>query len=231
MSQITATNEQRAVYQEIKRFYEDMGNVIPTRGQLRLEQVGGAKNRYQFPVLNDEGNPRPSEKRLARTDAFWVDRIGTYLGSRYLDQTAGGTIGNQLYNAVTPLAYPDITVFAGSPLEAFSAQALLNGGTVSIEVDQVRWLQKFDTLRSRYVQAPDGAEAAWDDSKVMGKMVPTIRLNGGSSNVIEWAVNEAIDFTGLAPVTDEPGAENVLILILDGWYVANAGEFTPSRTM
>lgn len=228
---VQATNEQRAVYHEIKAFYGKMGNVIPTRGQLRLEQVGQAKNRYLFPVLSDEGQSRPSEKRLQRTDAFWVDRIGMYLAQRALATVPPGVgEADQLYNAVTPLAYPDDTIWATLP-NSNAAQALLNGGTLSIEIDQVKWMQKHDALRNRYIQAPDGTNAAWSDDMVMSKMVPTIRLNGGSSNVIEWSVNEPIDFSGTAPTDAVEGFENVLITILDGWYIANAGEFQPARTM
>lgn len=219
---IFATNEQRAVYQNIKTMISDIPNAFATRASLRLEQVGSTRNRYRFPVLADEGTARASERRLARTDAFFVDRIGMFIGERTVANTFGGFEINSWAN---PLSFPTATSVDG-------IACMLNTGVLSIEVDNVKYLQLYDAMQSRFVsEAQDGTGPAvidqangWDNTKNYGQMVPTIRLNGGSSNVIEWSVNEAVNLTASAGTHEE-----VLVIILDGWLAANAGEFQPNR--
>lgn len=241
---IIATTEQRAVLQNLKGFISEMPNAFLSRASLRLEQVGGAKNRYRFPILADEGVIRNSERRLSRTDAFFVDRIGMFVAKRNLDKDPATMIPGigSLDNAVTLYAFPNANIFQDGA-EWNSVAAMMNGGTLSLEVDQVKYLQLLDAMGSRFVDFAqtqglvDGTSATnadgWRTKEVMVPMVPTVRVNGGSSNVLEWAVNEAVDLTG-QPITvgeDSYETENVLVVILDGWLAANAGEFQPSRSV
>lgn len=243
---VQSTDEERAVYTRLAAEMAEIGpEAFATRGSLRLEVAGGAKNRYRFSVLQDEGTRFASERRLARTDAFQVDRVGVFLSKVWkpgelsdADKLQvvrdGGTFGEC---SKTLSAWPNPWIFQGLD-EVEAARALLNAGVLSVEIDKVKWLEQFDAMSSRFVdtaqQGPVGTDPwadAWRTNEVLTRMVPTFRFNGGSSNIVELSVDCAVDFSG-APWTssgetpvEDVETETRIVLIFDGWYLANAGEF------
>lgn len=219
---ITRT-ERRAVLTKIAEDNAANPDAIITRGFLRLEQVANGRNRYQFPVIGENGEVgvRASERRLRRTDAFYCDEISLWLGRRTLTSPAGSW---------EPHVFANTIVFPGA-VEGPALRTLMNSAKLSVTVGQTIWLAAWDTVSGRYVGmaqqgllngvagAPFLADS-WDRDKVFNEQTPTFRLNGGSTNDIQLWVDETIDATSQV-VTDE----NVLALVLHGWYAANCGQF------
>lgn len=219
---VFVTSEERAVFRAIKR--EQAGNpkAIITRGYLRLEQILNTRNRYPFEVVENDGSQRPSEARLKRPDAFYVDKIAVAVGKRVAIATA--TYGGyDLHTWTNTLVFTNAT-------EAAGIRTLLNSGRMRVEVDQVIYAAQLDTLGMRYVTpAQEGVLSAvggpyladgWEREKVWRGMTPTIRFNGGSTNLVELFVNESIN--AAAPLATD---ENVIALLCHGWYAANCGEY------
>lgn len=219
---VFVTSEERAVFRAIKREQEGNPKAIITRGYLRLEQVLAARNRYAFDVVENDGGQRASEARLKRSDAFYCDKISVCVGKRvgFATATFGGY---DLHTWANSLTFPGAAELAG-------IRTLLNSGRMRIEVDQVIYASQLDLIGMRYVNpAQEGVLSAvggpyladgWEREKVLRPMTPTIRFNGGSTNLVEVFCNDTINASA-ATVTDE----NVLVLLCHGWYAANCAEY------
>lgn len=223
---IFVTTEERAVYRQIKKEQEGNPKAIITRGFLRLEQVLNTRNRYAFDVVEGDGNQRASERRLKRPDAFYADAIAVVIGNR-------STLAGVPAGAWEPHTWANSLVFPGAT-ELPALITLMNTGKIRIEVDQVIYASQLDVMGSRYIDpaqqlvlsAVAGPYIAdgWDRDKVWRKMTPTIRLNGGSTNVVEIFVDESINATAQTANT-----ENVIALLAHGWYAANCADYNTAR--
>lgn len=223
---IFVTTEERAVYRQIKQEQSGNPKAIITRGFLRLEQVLNARNRYAFDVVEGDGTQRASERRLKRPDAFYCDQLAVVIGNR-------STVAGVPSGAWEPHTWANSLVFPGAA-ELPALIALMNTGKIRIEVDQVIYASQLDVMGSRYVDpaqqlvlsAVAGPYIAdgWQREKVFRKMTPTIRLNGGSTNVVEIFVDETINATAQTANT-----ENVIALLCHGWYAANCADYNTAR--
>lgn len=219
--------ERRAVLNAIRQEQRGNKKAIITRGYLRLEQVLDGRNRYEFAVVGDakDSGVRPSERRLRRADAFYADEITVVVGRRILAAPFGSW---------EPQTFSNKLVFPGTT-EQPAIAAILNSGKMSVQVDQVIYLSAWDLLSSRYVGvaqqgllngvagAPFNA-SQWTRKDVFDDMVPTIRMNGGSTNDVQIWVDEVIDAT-----SEDVDEENVIAILFHGWYAANCAEYNAAE--
>jgi len=228
---VFATTEERAVFQSIREFYGENSKAIPTRGFLRLEQVMDSKNRYTFPVLQDNSTgQRPSEQRLNKNDAFHIDMVAVMVGKRLVAQPFG---------SVPLQPFANIQTWPIADTDSYGVQTMMQSGRMNIEVDNVKIITAMDVMGSQYVDSAQAGQqttvtaltgvygrSAYDRKKVFRPMTPTVRLNGGSSNDITVYVNESIQATPTAA-----SYENVLCVYFLGWLVANGAEYNPNRRL
>lgn len=222
-SMIPSRTEKRAVYNQLLKAYGDNDRVVITEGFVRFELPFTNTALFQFPVLQNAGVQRASEQRLAPADAFHVDRIGLFLGTR--STAAGGTV-SQL--ALESFGNPN-TVFGVANLAA--AWTLYNA-RLSVKVDSVDFVKQLDCLAFRYVGALqtgrvpatggiDGV-SSWDSQGVYQEITPSFRLNGGSSNEVTITCTEPP-----GTITPPANTELVVCLIMKGWLAQNGAEYNP----
>lgn len=223
---IAATNERRAVYEEIKRIERDNKGAIITDGYLRLEAVlaSGAANTLSaiaFNVLTNSGtSQRQSEQRLQPSDAFYIERVGLFYGWQ-----SAATVTSTQTDLQT---FPNGAVFGAAnvaPLRGVSS------GRLNITVNSVEYMRALDVLSLQYVStaqkgvAPSVGDlweaSAFDLDAFLYRLTPTIRLNGGSTNEITINFGEPQAFTAAA------GETLTAVLYLKGWLAQNCGRFNP----
>lgn len=206
---------------------------ILTPGFLRLEVVLSANaaatawNNIPFAVLTNDTQTtgqaqRTSEVRLDPPNAFLVDRIGFFLGSRAVANAQSAMILETFENTAT---------FTGAGMGA-AMRTLYNGGRLNVKVDSTEWIRKMDMLSFRYVSTAQNAVAPsvgdlWEASAyrlddILYQMTPAFWLNGGSLNEINVALSDQATFTGTA------ASDAVAVLYLKGILAQNAGAFNPN---
>jgi hypothetical protein len=124
-------------------------NAVLSQSFLTLEQIATvANNSYKFPILNNEGAPRPTERRLTLQDAFYVSQV-------------------QFLLSVTPLAtdtaykryaYPSPAIFttAGAELAMYN----LYNGYMTLAINNSTIIPAWDMgahLKANQTQQPVGA--------------------------------------------------------------------------
>lgn len=222
---VSATNERRAVYEEVKRLEKGNPNAYITDGYLRLEAVlaqGGSNtlSAINFQVLtNSGGAQRSSEARLNPSDAFYCERVGFYFGIQRAPQVPTQTLLESFANGQT---------LGASNIDP--ARGVLSGA-LSVKVNSVEYIRQLDLLGMAYAStaqagvlsataSPYEASAADIDCSLY-RLTPTVRLNGGSTNEIRIQMGDPQTFT----VTPEETL--VAVLYLKGWLAQNCGRFNP----
>lgn len=224
---IAATNERRAVYEEIKRLEKGNPGAIITDGYLRLEAVlaSGANNTLSainFSVLSNQGTTaqRTSEQRLNPSDAFYIERIGMF----FAYQKDAATLATQAALST----FPNGAVFGAANVAPLRG---ITSGSLSIKVNSVEYMRSLDILGLQFVGTAQEAVApsagdlweasAFDLDAQLYRLTPTIRLNGGSTNEIRVQLGDPQTFTAAAGVTI------ALVLYCKGWLAQNCGRFNP----
>jgi len=221
-SMIPSRTEKRAVYNQLLKAYGDNDRVVITEGFVRFELAFTNTALFQFPVLQNAGTQRASEQRLAPADAFHVDRIGLFLGTR--STAAGGTVSQV---ALESFGNP-IAIAAANLAAAWT----LYNARLSVKVDSVDFVKQLDCLQFRYVGALqtgripatggiDGV-SSWDSEAVYQPITPSFRLNGGSSNEVTITCTEPP-----GTITPPANTELVVVLIMKGWLAQNGAEYNP----
>lgn len=223
---VSATNERRAVYEEIKRLEKGNPNAYITDGFLRLEAVlaSGANNTLSainFQVLtNSGGQQRSSETRLNPSDAFYIERVGWYFGWQEKP--------NILPTQAQLETFPNGAVFGANNVPPLRGTL---SGQLSVKVNSVEYIRQLDLLGLAYAStaqagvlsavgsAYEGSAADIDCS--LYRLTPTVRLNGGSTNEIRVQMGD--------PQTYECTEDQTLVavLYLKGWLAQNCGRFNP----
>lgn len=221
---VMPTNEMRAVYKAIKSDLRGNDKAIITPGFLRMSRVMQTANRYDFPVLENQGATRPAEVRLKLSDAFYVTAVSVYAASQ---STVAGTPDG----SAEPHTWANRAVWTGADQPAVAA--ILNTGRLRVEIDGVVYLQGLDLFRFRQVGTaqqglnvlaanPYGADT-WNTDQAFQANTPVFRLNGGSSNDISILLNESVNATATIANT-----VNLLYVHLHGFLAQNAGQFNPN---
>lgn len=136
MSEISS----RQTYSLIKKAYNKVGrNPITTASTLRLIQpVAAGKTFYTFPILQgDVATSYPEESLLNRADAFTATHIGLFIGGLTPAGLASTAANYSLY------PYNSYAVEQGIS----NAEVLFNNSYLNIAINNVQYLQNFDTRR------------------------------------------------------------------------------------
>jgi hypothetical protein len=220
-ARVASTNEQRAVYQAIKKDLQGNDKAIITPGYLRLEAVTGTTSRYDFRVLENQGATVSTEQRLKLSDAFYVTHVGVYIRK----DTAASPVGSgEPQTFASPITFP--------AAEGLAMATIMNTGKLRVEVDGVVYIQGMDLLRFRTVGPAQmgtlqatGATAypasEWSTADVFHAATPVFRLNGGSSNEVSVLLGQSVA-AGAAAGT------NYLTVHFHGFLAQNAGQFNPN---
>lgn len=135
--------QERLSYSLIKKAYaKQKRNPVITASTLRLQvPAASAKTTYSFPILQgDEQTVYNEQILLNRADAFTATSMGLFIGGL---TSAGATDTTQTY----PLySYPSLAVNTGftSP----TANVLFFNSKINIAINNVQYLQNFDTFRT-----------------------------------------------------------------------------------
>lgn len=223
---IAATNERRAVYEEIRRLEKANKGAYISDGYLRLEvalstnAVAATFSAIRFPVLTNEGQgQRASEQRLNPADAFYVERMGIFFGLR---STAAGTSTANLQT------FESASVFGAGNVAGLRT---IEAGRINMKINSIEYIRALDVLSMKYSATAQDAVApsvgdVWDVSafdleKLLYRLTPTIRFNGGSTNEVTIQLPEAATLTAAA------NTEISIVMFCKGWLAQNCGRFNP----
>ena len=220
-ARVASTNEQRAVYQAIKKDLEGNDKAIITPGYLRLEALTGTTSRYDFRVLENQGATLVPEQRLKLSDAFYVTHVAVYIRK----DTAGAPIGSG-----EPQTWASQLIFPAA--EGLAMATIMNTGRLNVQVDGVVYIQGLDLMRFRKVGPAQmgtlqatGATAypasEWSTGEVFQAATPVFRLNGGSNNEVSILLGQSVAAGAVA------GA-NYISVHFHGFLAQNAGQFNPN---
>jgi hypothetical protein len=211
------------------------GNVRLTQSSLYLIQdINPNKTVYNFDILeNQAGTIVPEEIRLNINDEFIATEMGIYLqGTINLVEAGVSTPTNAKHLITYPLFNTDSIVA--------SNQTMLYNGTIKVAVNNVVYMEKFDTRKlgfiprtpfSSAVAATNSASMASNDYSNDGlyELAPMITYSGAKKNDIQLTVPQAIS-GGLYSFTDDNGNVfeldiNKIVYVAHGLLAQNASRF------
>jgi len=225
----------RTSFIKIKRAYSKLGmkNVRLTQSSILLARtIVPTTTNYLFPILESDNSVPvlPEEIRLNINDEFISYDVGYYL---YGEQSIEG--------AQSTAAGTRWTTYA--PAELSSAFAALDDawiGDLSIEVNKVNYIDKWDLKKHNYVprtQYSDSVLTALDatqasiDFSIHGTipMQPMITFSGAKKNTINIELVRSISPVAgvwVTPDADDIGVNfNRLALFFRGMLAQNASKF------
>ena len=211
------------------------GNVRLTQSSLYLLQdISASKTVYTFDVLeNQAGTVNPEEIKLNINDEFISTEMGVYLQ---------GTMGTITDGVFTPtdskhlITYP---LYNNNALTAVQ-QTMLYNGTVRIAVNNVVYMEKFDTRKfgfiprtpfSSAVANTNSASMASNDysNDAMFELAPMVTYSGAKKNEITVSIPQAIA-SGRYDFVDDGGQAYGLLIdkiafVCRGLLAQNASRF------
>jgi hypothetical protein len=176
---------QRQAYSLIKRAYaRQKRNPVTTASSLRLQlPIASNKTLYQFPILQgDEQTSYAEQILLNRADAFTATEFGLFIGG-YDDSGTAST--SQNYGLYSYGATPIATALTNT-------NVLFYNSKINIAVNNVQYLQNFDTFRfyeagvaqTAKIMATGGTTSVKDSvqgtSMGFAPLVPTLQFSGSS---------------------------------------------------
>jgi hypothetical protein len=221
----------RQAFKAVKSAYLNAGGREPivTPSDLRLEVlVSQNKNAYQFKILSNETNPdfaagfSNTEIRLNINDSFWAVLAGLYIAL-----PASATDAEyKLYS------YPNPTKFTAAIADALNM--FFNNCTLDIDVNNVKYIQNFSTMRFRNSGVSQEGLGA-TSSTAAPAAIPSTLLDQFSGNdsglsalgtLIEMPGQKKTLITLNAPtgLSVAPGATTRLIFVLRGFLALNASQ-------
>ena len=135
--------QERMSYSLIKKAYaKQKRNPVITASTLRLQvPAASAKTTYSFPILQgDEQTVYNEQILLNRADAFTATSMGLFIGGL---TSLGAADTTQTYPLYSYPSYAVNTAFT-SP----TANVLFYNSKINIAINNVQYLQNFDTFRS-----------------------------------------------------------------------------------
>jgi len=194
MSEISS----RQTYSLIKKAYNKVGrNPITTASTLRLIQpVASGKTFYTFPILQgDVATSYPEESLLNRADAFTATHIGLFIGGLTPAGLASTAANYSLY------PYNSYAVEQGIQ----NAEVLFNNSYLNIAINNVQYLQNFDTRRfsnagvvQQGIVLSTGAAGGVAQDSLTGDagfvpLVPTLQFSGSAK--VDITLNLPVSLT------------------------------------
>lgn len=227
------TNEERAVYQNLKKRYGK--TTMISWNSLRLESANlGTQGQIQF-VVNENQNSsatpqQVTETRLKNVDQFICTRLGVYLGY----------IGSGLSRKQSILmAYPNAQVLGATP--AGLIQSFYTGANLYIQINKRTVYPAFDMYQfykvgtaqqlvalTQSTALPAGSSGTylrddWNETYNGEDMVPTLRLSGNQDNNILINLAES---TALAPTS----GTLIAVCMIRGFLLQNVNSGMTNKT-
>jgi hypothetical protein len=185
----------------IKKQFKEIGkgNVRLTQSSLiLLQSISPTKSVYNFPVLENDNATGilPQEIRLNQNDEFTITQLGIYAVGTV--QT-GTVIPARTYKGLIYTTHANYNTDSGA---ATLLQPLWNG-FLKIAVNNIVYVDKFDTIKSNQVQRVqlntwNAAETNGStlnsiamESDGMNQLAPTIQLSGAKKNEITVILDQA----------------------------------------
>lgn len=176
------------------------GNEIATQGYLRLgaNLQATALNSISFPVLQNQGTVRATEKRLNVTDMFTVTHWALYLVKAGGLAGGGGTAATDTEIATSRnYTYPNPYVFAtaaqGNPtflqnqtaaqLVPYTAESnnlySIYNGFMSVTIDREVIIDSYDCMR--FLRVPDSPQQMAQAAAAIAPAAAVIGMSAGST--------------------------------------------------
>lgn len=226
----------RSEYNRLVMAYKKLNkaNVRFTQSTLVLTAaLDGVKSSFLFPVLENDPDKFLIEKRLNINDEFIVNSIGIYL------------LGNVTNNAV--VAKQEFYRYFTTPLvelaPTFAVHQNLYNGQLSIAVNNIKFLEKWDTRKHQYTGVTQSQNAtagqpfatfpsAEMQSAGMVACTPNVTLSGAKKNAIQLDLPNATPLP-IVSTTLAVGPALALVgisieriaFVAEGWLAQNAAVF------
>jgi len=225
---------QKAEFNKIYEKYKQLGKSAVRLTQSALVStvpISNGRSSYNFPILEtDPGFFEPLDKRLNINDEFIITSMGLYIFAEVTDPEQP-TLRNNWIWLTTPPMELDISFFQQNPLY---------NGTISISVNNIKYMEKWDTKRHEYrgvtqfqgvsVGTPNATLPSNDfANNAMYPVSPMVTLSGAKKNDISLTIPQPIDAAaGFLPVP--VGAQLTVNAIrigmkFDGFLAQNASKF------
>lgn len=220
----------RQAFKAVREAYRTEGrNPIITPSDLRMEVlVTQNKNSYAFKILSNEQNPdftngfSNTEIRLNINDSFWAVLAGLYIAL-----PADATDAEyKLYS------YPNPTKFTATIAAALNM--FFNNCTLDIDVNNVKYIQNFSTLRFRSTGVSQEGLGATSSTAAPANVPSTLidQFDGNDNGLtalgtlIEMPGQKKTNIVLNAPkgLSTAPGATTRLILVMRGFLALNASQ-------
>lgn len=208
----------RQAFTLIKKAYEKINRKpVTTPSTLRLiVPLAANRTSFTFPILEGDSNVQhPNQILLNRADAFTATQMGIFVGG-FEVANPGGTdifaiasssnLGNETLIA-DPYTLREIDA-------SINAYALLNNSTIDIAVNNVKYLQNFDTLSTNKQSSLQAAgsnvilnattNGNYGERDNFVDLVPTLQFSGTSK----------IDISLNTPMAAYTGVNNLYLEII-----------------
>jgi hypothetical protein len=193
--------QQRQAYNVIKNAYAKAGRKpVTTASTLRLIQpIVANRTNYTFPILEGDAITNfPEQILLNRADAFTAIQVGLFIGGIANDGANATTASYQLF------PYPGAPLITAGML---NTNALFSHSYLNIAVNNVQYLQNFDTFRmfsanviqTGNILATGGSAIA--PNSIAGNndgftsVTPSLQFSGTAKIDISIKLPEALSFT------------------------------------
>lgn len=208
------------------------GNVRLTQSTLYLSKaISTSSTTYNFDVLETQNSTlQNNEIRLNLNDEFIITSLGVYVEASLADPMSGTVYGTKLFSYAP---YQLNSTFAGL--------APLYNGNLQISVNNVVYLDKFDTGRSNFVpltqDGPASATTTILNSSLgsnnyakdgMVDIEPMLTLSGAKKNTITLSLPQAISKPNVTIATNSGSVQITatrVVLIARGLNAQNGASF------
>lgn len=191
-----ATNNTRSVYDVALNNARNKNNPAPTLGYLRCEQsINRSTGVVKFNLLDNQGTPTSTERRLKLADSFMILQFGLFIGRT----TIAGTIPTaDEYAKQVKYTYPEAKVFSAAN-EAANLMNVYNGYT-SLRVGPDTVIDSFPNYK--FYRVPEAQQGMQFATTAAGVTQQT----GGWSNS-DWG------YLNLVPSVELQGSQTILLQV------------------
>lgn len=233
ITQVRSQNNTRSVFDVILDKAIKNGNPAPTPGYLRMEQsINKTTNQVKMQILNNEGSPNNTERRLKLSDSFTVLQWGMFIGRVTM---AGSSPTQDEYAQQVKYTYPEAKVFTAAT-EAARLMNVYNGFT-SLRIGPDTIIDSFPNYKFyRVPQAQQGMQFATTAAGVTQQvggwenpdwgyltLVPSFTLMGSQTILLNVEMPSSLSMAAAA------GSFNNLIFEMYGFLTQNGANYNSRK--
>ena len=228
-----ATNNTRSVFDVMLNKAKQNGNPAPTPGYLRLEQsINKTTNQIKMQVLDNQGQPNNTERRLKLSDSFTALQWGMYIGRVPM---AGAAPTQDEFAKQVKYTYPESKVFTAVG-EAANLMNVYNGYT-SLRVGPETVIDSFPNYK--FYRVPDSQQGMQYAATAAGvtiqnggwpnpdwgylTVVPSFTLMGSQTILLNVEMPASISMAAAA------GSYNNLIFEMYGFLTQNGANYNSRK--